>query len=205
MYDLRLPFGAGPEAEFAEHFQHRGVLGQHLRDQLFQACVTRQSSQMTHEHRPDTLALIRIDHHESYLGLPRPDNDISSTAGDSRASVFIDLRDERDMVFEVDVHEEGYLLLREALFWREKAPLKRLRACAPYRREHLGPVVGTKCPDFDRATVAKMLDDRIIGGSRHEKWFPVSGMVPSRERMIFPCSRLIWIKRELARTSRLGM
>src|SRR6267154_6772519 len=96
MYDLRVPFRAGAKAELPEHFQHCGVLGQHLRNQLFEACVMRQNRQMAHENRADSLALICVDHDESDLGLAWPDNDIASAAGDSRASVFIDLRDERD-------------------------------------------------------------------------------------------------------------
>src|SRR5258706_15879210 len=95
MYDLRVPFRAGAEAELPEHFQHCGVLGQHLRDQFFKARITRQNRQMTHENRPDPLALIRVDHDESDLGLAWPDNDIASAAGDSRASVFCYLCDER--------------------------------------------------------------------------------------------------------------
>ena len=37
------------------------------------------------------------------LGLTRLDNDIPSTADDDGVPVFIDLRDKRDMVFEIDV------------------------------------------------------------------------------------------------------
>jgi hypothetical protein len=82
--------------------------------------------------------------------------------------VFIDLRDERDMVFEIDVEEEGQLLLREALLWREKAPLERLRAGPSDRREHLGPVIGTKCANFDWTPVAEALERRIVPSSFHE-------------------------------------
>src|ERR1700733_4160583 len=173
MYDLRLPFGRRPEAEPLEHFQHRGVLGQHLRNQLLEAPVARQKSQMPHEDRADTLTLIGIDHDKSYLGLAGPDNDIASTTDDRRRFVFIDLRDERDMVFEIDVEKKRQLLLRETLLWCEKASPQRLRAGSSDRREHPGSVIGTKCADFNRTTVAKMLDGRIVSGSRHEKWFPV--------------------------------
>src|SRR5438270_1054874 len=114
MYDLRFAFRARPEAEFVEHFQHCGVLGQDLRDQFLQSCLARQVSQMTHEHGPDTLALIRIDHNESYLGLAGPHNDKASTADNDGVSVFINLRDERDVAFEIDVEEESHLPLREA-------------------------------------------------------------------------------------------
>jgi len=49
-----------------------------------------------------------------------------------------------------------------------------LRAGPSDRHKYLVPVIGTKRSDFDRATVAKMLDDQIIGSFRHEKWFPLS-------------------------------
>jgi hypothetical protein len=119
------------------------------------------------------LTLVGIDHHESYLGLAGPDNDIASATDDRRRFVFVDLRDQRDMIFEIDVEKKRQLLLRETLLWREKASLQRLRAGSSDRREHLGSVIGTKRADFNRTTVAKMLDGRIVGGSRHEKWFPV--------------------------------
>jgi hypothetical protein len=86
-------------------------------------------------------------------------------------------------------------LLRETLLWREKASLQRLRAGSSDRREHLGSVIGTKRADFNRTTVAKMLDGRIIGGSRHVKIAPglletasgLADIVPPQERTISPC------------------
>jgi hypothetical protein len=58
------------------------------------------------------------------------------------------------MVFEIDVEEEGDLLLGETLLWHKEAPLERLCAGPPDGREHLGPVIGAKRADFDRTTVA---------------------------------------------------
>jgi hypothetical protein len=84
MDDLRFLSGRGPEPELLEHFQHRGVLWQHLRNQFPEASVARQNSQMLHEDRADTLTLVGIDHHESYLGKARPHNDIASTTDDRR-------------------------------------------------------------------------------------------------------------------------
>src|SRR5438105_2394707 len=137
---------------------------------------------MAHEDRANTLTLIGIDHDESYLSLAGLDNDIASTS-DDRRSVFIDLRDERDMVFEIDVEKKRQFLLRETLLWYEKASSQRLRAGSSDGREHLGSVIGTKCANFNRTPVAKMLDGRIVGGSGHEKCFPVcskqQGVVPA--------------------------
>ena len=124
---------------------------------------------MPHEDRPDPLALMSIDHHEGNLGLARPDNDITSTTGNRGVSLVVDLCDERDMVFEIDVEEEGDLLFGEALLWHKEAQPQRLCAGPSDRGEHLGPVIVTKRADFDRTTVAQALDSRIVRESSHEK------------------------------------
>jgi hypothetical protein len=173
MHNLRRALRATQKAEPSEHVQHGGVLGQYFRNQLLEAGFTRQGSQMPHEDRPDPLGLVGVDHNKGDLGLARLDNDIASTAGDDGAPVFIDLRNERDVVFEIDVEKESQLLLGKAFLWREKAPPERVRTRSSDRREHPGPVIGAKGADFNRSTVAKMLDDRIVSGQRHEKWFPV--------------------------------
>ncbi len=64
---------------------------------------------MAHQDRPDTLTLIVINHDESDFSLAWLDNDKSSTACDDRMSVFVDLCNERDMGFEIDIEKEGYL------------------------------------------------------------------------------------------------
>ena len=46
MHDLRVSLRARQETELPEHFQHGGVLGQHVRDQLFEARITCQRTQM---------------------------------------------------------------------------------------------------------------------------------------------------------------
>src|ERR1700676_2554169 len=117
---------------------------------------------MAHQDRSNALALIGIDHDESDFGLAWLDDDKSSSARDNRMSIFIDLRNERDMGFEVDVQEEGQFRFGKALLWREEASLKRLHADASDRGEHIGPVRGTKRTDFDRTAVTKLLEGRII-------------------------------------------
>src|SRR5260370_42383163 len=74
MYDLRVPFRAGAEAELPVHFQHCGVLGQHFRNQLFEACVMRQNRQLEHENRANPLALNSAVLDESDLGIACPTN-----------------------------------------------------------------------------------------------------------------------------------
>jgi hypothetical protein len=120
MHDLRLSFGAGPEAEFAEHFQHRGILGQDLGDQFLQPCVARKVSQMTHEGRSDPLSLTRIDHDEGYFDLARLDNDVTPTSNDRRPPVLIQLCDKRNVIVEIDVHEKSELGFRETALRRKK-------------------------------------------------------------------------------------
>jgi hypothetical protein len=61
-----------------------------FRDQLFEARIARECTQMPHKKRPDPLGLIGIDDDEGNLGLPGPDNNIASTPDDDEASVFND-------------------------------------------------------------------------------------------------------------------
>ena len=115
------------------------------------------------------LALIRIDHHERYLGLAGTNDNVASAAGDRGVSVFIDFGDERHVVREIDVEEVGHLLFREPLLWHKKTPLERLCAGPSDCGEHLGLVLGMKGADFDRTTIAEALNSRIVRESSHEK------------------------------------
>src|SRR6267143_5401817 len=150
-------FRGGLEAELLEQLQHRAVLGQHFRNQFLETCVTRQGSQMAHQDRPNALTLIVIDHDESDFSLAWLDDDITAAAHDSRSSIFVDLRNERDMGFEIDIEKEGHFPFGKALLWYEEPSLKRLHAGPSDRREHFGPVIGTKRTDFNQTAVAKML------------------------------------------------
>jgi hypothetical protein len=107
MDDARLLTWSWSESEFAEHLQHGGVLWQDLRDQPVQSCVARQVRQMAHESRSDTLPLIRVDHDEGDFGAASLDNDVASTSDYRRPPIFTDLCDERDMIVEIDIHEES--------------------------------------------------------------------------------------------------
>src|SRR5712671_3880356 len=161
-------FRGGLEAELLEQLQHRAVLGQHFRNQFLETCVTRKGSQMAHQDRPNALTLIVINHDESDFCVAWLDDDKSSPACDDRMSIFVDLRNERDMGFEIDNEKKGHFPFGKALLWNEEASLKRLHAGAPDRREHVGPVIGTKRTDFNRTAVAKMLWGRIICGFNHD-------------------------------------
>src|SRR5712664_965262 len=172
-------FRGGLEAELLEQLQHRAVLGQHFRNQFLETGVTRKGRQMAHQDRPNALTLIVINHDESDFCVAWLDDDKSSPARDDRMSIFVDLRNECDMGFEIDIEKKGHFLLGKALLWHEEAPLKRLHAGPSDRREHFGPVIGTKRTDFNRTAVAKMLSGRIIGGFSHDGWLLVSnGNIP---------------------------
>src|SRR6267154_3883203 len=121
-------FRGGLEAELLEQLQHRAVLGQHFRNQFLETCVTRQGSQMAHQDRPNALTLIVIDHDESDFCVAWLDDDESSPARDDRMSIFVDLRSERDMGFEIDIEKKGHFPFGKALLWYEEASLKRLHA-----------------------------------------------------------------------------
>jgi hypothetical protein len=90
------------------------------------------------------------------------------------------------MGFEIDIEKKGHFPFGKALLWYEEASLKRLHAGASDRREHIGPVIGTKRTDFDRTAVTKMLEGRIIDGFRHDGWLPgLRWKCSQRARMTF--------------------
>ena len=60
---------------------------------------------------------------------------------DNLAAGFLRERDNRDMIFEVDIHEEGALLLREVALHDEEAALQRLCAGPFDRSEHVGLIL----------------------------------------------------------------
>jgi hypothetical protein len=90
------------------------------------------------------------------------------------------------VIFEIDIEEESHLPLRKAFLWCKEAPLQRLRAGPSDGREHSRPVIGTERADFDRTTVAKMFDSRILSEFGHEKRFPSAqdALDASRSSMI---------------------
>ena len=70
---------------------------------------------MAHQDRPNALALIGIDHDEGDFCVAGLDDDISSAAGDDRMSIFVDLRNERDMGFEIDIEKDRPFPVRKSL------------------------------------------------------------------------------------------
>jgi hypothetical protein len=108
------------------------------------------------------------------------DDDKSSAARDDRMSIFfVDLRNKRDMGFEIDIEKEGDFPFGKALLRHEEASLKRLHAGASDRSQHVGPVIGTKRADLDRTAVAKKVPGRVIGGFSHDgRLLVIDGNIP---------------------------
>src|SRR5437763_14639506 len=98
-------------------------------------------------------------HDECYLGVLGSGLDVASTTDNCRAAVLIDLRNERDMAFEIDVEEESDLLVRETFFWPEETPLNRLGTRSSDRGQHPVLVTGMKRADFNRPAITEMFKD----------------------------------------------
>jgi len=62
------------------------------------------------------------------------------------------------VIYEVDIHEEGGFLFREAAFYAKETAVKGLSACATDSGNQVGPVVRPESADFDPAPIAQRLD-----------------------------------------------
>src|SRR6476659_1828670 len=76
------------EAEFSEHFQHRGVLGQDFSGQFLQSGIPRDLDKMTHQHRADPASLPGIDDDERHLGPSGLKNNVTTAPDDNRMAIF---------------------------------------------------------------------------------------------------------------------
>jgi len=151
---LRLGVEDGLEAELGEYSQHRRVFGQNFRCQFLQSGSPSDFDEMTHQNRADASRLPGIDDDKGHLGPPGRKDNVSSTPDDDLSVRFPGEDDKGDMIFEIDVHEEGAFLVGEVTLRREEAPLQRLRAGLPDSSEHVGLILRPKRSDFDRAAVA---------------------------------------------------
>src|SRR5882672_8941673 len=153
---------------------------------------------MTHQDRADAASLPGIDDDKRHLGPSRLEDNIPAAADDDLVAGFLCERDNRDMIFEIDVHEEGAFLVREVALHDEEATLQRLRAGLSDRSEHVSLILPPKSPDFDLAAVAEKLAGSVVGGLRHcGSCTGKQGSGFDRRRPMKPwpaCGRLIWIK-----------
>src|ERR1700726_4602515 len=122
---------------------------------------------MAHQDRADATSLPGVDDDKRHLGSSRLEDDIPAASDDGLAVGFICQRDDRDMILEIDVHEEGALLVREVVLHDEETALHRLWACLSDLSEHVGLILLPKSADFDWTAVAKKLECGVVGGLRH--------------------------------------
>ena len=162
MERLGVSVRCGPEAELFEYFPHRSVLGQNLSRQFLQSGIVRKPGEMTHQHRADASSLPGIDDHKCHLGPPGLEDNVPAASGNHLAAGFFCERDNRDMVFKINVHEEGALSLREVTLHEEEAALQLLRSCPIDLIEHVGVIFSPESADFDLAAVAQQLACGVV-------------------------------------------
>jgi hypothetical protein len=96
-----------------EHFQHRDIFRQDVRNQFLDPGVAGELREMAHQSRADALSLIVINHCESDLGSFRPHDDVTSAADDESSSGVFRNGDQSYVVDEINVEEERLLALRK--------------------------------------------------------------------------------------------
>src|SRR6185369_3889528 len=117
---------------------------------------------MTHQDRAEAASLPGIDDDKCHLGPSRLEDDVPAAPDDDLSAGFLCERDNRDMILEIDVHEEGALLVGEVALHDEEATLQRLCAGLVDRSEHVRLVLPPKRADVDPAAVAEKLACRVV-------------------------------------------
>ena len=140
-----------------EDLQHGGVPRQNIGDQFLEPGVAGDGHEVAHQRRADALSLVGIVHGEGDLGLAGRPHDVAAPADDHRLAVLFQHRDQGDVAHEIDIEIEVDLLVREAAFEGEEAPVEGLIAGAADGGEQPGPVLRPEGADFDRASVAQGL------------------------------------------------
>ena len=148
---------------FLEHLEHRGVVGENLRDQFLQSGVTRNRDEMAHKRRAEPLPLIRIDDNESHFRDPRPYDDIPPAADNGGVAILLRDCNQGDVLDKIDVHEERDFLLAEGAFGRKETAEHGLRAGTADGREKRIPVARSHGADFHLAPIAQQLHRRKFG------------------------------------------
>src|SRR5438552_1830658 len=121
---LGIPAWAGAEAELSEYFNHSCVLGENFCCQFLQSGIASDLDEMAHQDRANAASLPGIDDDKRHLGPSRLEDNVAAAPGDDLAAGFLRERDNRDMILEIDVHEEGALLVREVTLHDEEATLQ---------------------------------------------------------------------------------
>jgi len=108
---------------------------------------------MTHQDRAEAAALPGIDDNERHFGSSRLEDYVPATPDDDLVAGLVCERDNRDMIFEIDVHEEGTLVVREVALHDEEATVQRLRAGLSDRGEHVSFIFAPERADFYLAAI----------------------------------------------------
>ena len=94
------------QAAFLEDFQHRTIVRQNVGDQFREPGVPRDRNEMAQQCGADGLSLVLIDNSKREFGLSGLHDDIAPAADDRGPPSFLNDRDQRDMIDEVDIDEE---------------------------------------------------------------------------------------------------
>jgi len=112
---------------------------------------------VAHQGCANALPLVGIIHGEGNLGLAWLHHDATAPADDHRPSVLFQERNEGDVAHEVDIEVEVDLLVREAAFEGEEAPIQGLVAGAADGGEQASPVLRPEGADCDRTSITQGL------------------------------------------------
>lgn len=184
------------KSELSKYSYHCRVFGQNLCRQLLQAGVAREDDKMTHQDGADPSALPSVNDDKCHLGSPWLEDDVSAAADDDLLVRLICERDDCDMIYEINLCEEGALTFREMTLHREEATLQRLSARFSDRREHVSLVLPTNGPNFDSAAIAEDFTRGMVRDCRHR----LCGCLEADSRLMSAMGRcglaavLIWIK-----------
>src|SRR6185437_12698765 len=105
---------AGPQAAFLKHLKHRLVVRQDFGGEFVQPSFASNRGEVAHQSRADAPPLILVDDGESHLRLAGLGDDITGATDDFRSSAaLLENCDQGHVIDEVDVDEEGALLVGE--------------------------------------------------------------------------------------------
>ena len=183
VHDPGLPARSHMEPAPLEHFEHRGIFWQDLRDEFFQPGSAGNRCEMAHERRAETLALVFIDHAESDLGPSRLYDDVASAAHDRGPSVFLHDCDQGNVIDKVYVQEKRNFLLREASSYGKETAMEGFRAASADGLAESASVFGSEGTDFDAASVPQRLFRRESSCFRHGQQTPDGSYSRGRVRL----------------------
>jgi hypothetical protein len=121
VHDLSVVAPASLETKLAEHLRMAAFSGRTSDYKFVEASCARQVQQVLRQHRSDPLAWIGIDHHEGNFGFTGLGHDVASAADDHAPAAFVDCRNQRNVVDEVDIQEEKPSPSLEIRAWSQRS------------------------------------------------------------------------------------